>query len=78
MPYDEEREEDRINALPRSQREKAQPDGMSSPPELAPQRVNAPVGCEHPRLRMLPDILNTILVCMDCGAQMKGFPERKP
>jgi hypothetical protein len=63
--YEEEDYEDRINALPRSQRERAQPDGMSTVPD-----------CEHPRLRMLPDILNTILVCMDCGVQMKDFPKR--
>lgn len=33
MIFDEEREEERINALPRALRDQWQPDGMSAPPE---------------------------------------------
>lgn len=40
MPtFDEEREEDRITALPQHIRDDFQPDGMSAPPDVAPRQA---------------------------------------
>lgn len=65
--YDEERYEEQLAFGPRHRRDRAQPDGMSSPPELAPQRASAPPECPHPRLRNLPGDLGTS-TCLTCGA----------
>lgn len=68
---DEERENERIEALPRALRDRWQPDGMSAPPEAEPHARTRPF--RFGGRIVPPEIMRSLMLYLTAGIKPGGF-----